>query len=272
MSYTSLHLYLRPEINVPVLGASGEVVREIPLPEIFRFPVRKDIIKRVYLSEFTAKLQPKGRDPMAGKRTSARSYGVGLGLARVPRIRGTGRGALVNMTRGGRLAHPPRVEKRIHEEVNRKERIIGIVSALSATAIPEMVRDRGHRFSAKALPVVIADEVVQSVSKTKEAKELLNAIGIYEDVARVRERTRNRAGKGKMRGRRLKKPVGPLFVLESREAPLALSIQNLPGVEVVEPLILSVIHLAPGGVPGRLAVFQESTLHMLNERLKVAVP
>ena len=272
MSYTSLSLYLRPEIRVPVLDARGEAVKEITLPVIFRFPVRKDIIKRVYLSEFTARLQPKGRDPMAGKRTSARSYGVGLGLARVPRIRGTGRGALVNMARGGRLAHPPRVEKRIHEEVNRKERIIGIVSALAATTIPDLVRARGHEFSATTLPVVITDEAVSSVEKTREAREFLKAIGVYEDVVRAKERTRTRAGKGKMRGRRLKKPSGPLFVLESIESPLALSIKGLPGVEVVEPRILSVIHLAPGGVPGRLTVFQESVLNTLHERLKVAMP
>lgn len=38
----------------------------------------------------TARLQPKGTDPMAGKRTTAVSFGVGgLGLARVPRVKGS---------------------------------------------------------------------------------------------------------------------------------------------------------------------------------------
>ncbi len=272
MVYTSLSLYMRQELRVPVLDAKGETVKEIQLPPIFRLPVRKDIIKRVYLSEFTASLQPKGRDPMAGKRTSARSYGVGLGMARIPRIRGTGRGALVNMTRGGRLAHPPRVEKRIHEEVNRKERIIAIASAIAATAVPEIVKARGHAFSAQALPIVIADEVAGALSRTREVKELLEAIGVYDDVLRVKRRVRTRAGKGKMRGRRLKKPIGPLFVLESRGSPLALAVRNLPGIEVVEPRVLSVIHLAPGGVPGRLTVFQEKSLELINERLGVESP
>jgi large subunit ribosomal protein L4e len=75
-----------------------------------------------------------------------------------------------------------------------------------------------------------------------------------------------------MRGRRWKRPVGPLFVLTDRESPLALSVRNLPGVDVVEPRLLSVIHLAPGGSPARLTVYQEASLEELRERFKVSLP
>ena len=272
MVYSSLFLYLRPPLSVPVYGAKGEDAGQVVLPDVFRVPVRKDLIRRVYLSEFTARLQPKGRDPMAGKRTSARSLGAHHGVSRVPRIRGSLRAALVNMTRGGRLAHPPRVEKRIHEEVNKTERIVGTMSALAATSVPELVRERGHRFTVQYTPVVIDSSVLDSVKTAKEAVELLQKIGVYEDIVRAAEGRRWRAGKGKRRGRRYKQPVSILFIVEDHKSPFAKAVAGLPGTDVVEPWIVSVLELAPGGVPGRLSVITTGALKELGARFRVEVP
>ncbi|RLE76722.1 MAG: 50S ribosomal protein L4, partial [Thermoprotei archaeon] len=95
---------------VKVLNLEGEAVKEIELPKVFKTPVRPDLIRRAFLAIKTARIQPQGRDPMAGKRTTARSLGVGLGIARVPRIKGSRRAALAPMTVGGRRAHPPTTE------------------------------------------------------------------------------------------------------------------------------------------------------------------
>ncbi len=270
--YTSMALYLADPIIVPVFNVRGEKVEETVLPTIYRFPVRPDLIKRVYFSEFTARLQPKGRDPMAGKRTTARSLGVGHGLARVPRIRGTTRAAFAPMTVGGRLAHPPRVEKRIHEEVNKKEKILGTISAIAATSRVDLVRARGHRFEAERLPVVVDSSVLNSISKTKEAIELLKKLGVYQDIIRAREGTRVRAGKGKMRGRRLKVPVSILFILEDHESPFARAVKGLPGVDIARPELVNVLQLAPGAVPGRLTVITTGALQALERRFQVIVP
>jgi len=75
-------LYLNPPIEVPVYSATGEVQGNVRLPDVYRVPVRKDLIHRVFMSEFTAAIQPKGRDPMAGMRTTAVSLGIHHGLAR----------------------------------------------------------------------------------------------------------------------------------------------------------------------------------------------
>jgi large subunit ribosomal protein L4e len=270
--YTSLLLNLRDPIKVPVYNALGESVDEVELPLVFRLPVRNDIIRRVYYSEFTARLQPKGRDPLAGKRTTAESLGVGYGLARVPRIKGSTRAAFAPMTVGGRLAHPPRVEKRIHEEVNKRERIIGTMSALAATARIDLVRSRGHVFDTNYLPVIITDEVLSSIKKTREAVDLLDKIGIYKDVLRAKEKTRIRAGKGKMKGRRYKVPVSILFVLSNRNAPFAKAVENLPGVDVVEPELVNILHLAPGAVPGRLTLMDLNALEIIERRFRVSLP
>jgi len=272
MVYSALFLYLREPLSVPVYTWQGGDAGQVVLPDVFRVPVRRDLIRRVYLSEFTASLQPKGRDPMAGKRTSARSLGAHHGVSRVPRIRNSMRAALVNMTRGGRLAHPPRVEKVIHERVNKKERILGTMSALAATSIPDMVRARGHRFETQFLPVVVESAVLDRVTTTKQALELLDKLGLLPDIVRARERTRQRSGKGKRRGRRLKKPKSILFVLDDHDAPFARAVKGLPGVDVVEPDKLNILVLAPGAEPGRLMFITDTALKALGERFRVKVP
>ncbi|MEM1857817.1 MAG: hypothetical protein QW300_01240, partial [Desulfurococcaceae archaeon] len=47
-------------LTVPVYGVLGDVVGEMELPELFYYPIRKDIINRAFLSTFTAMIQPKG--------------------------------------------------------------------------------------------------------------------------------------------------------------------------------------------------------------------
>lgn len=270
--YSALFLYLRDPVSVPVYGPNGEDAGQAVLPDVFRVPVRKDLIRRAFYSEFTARLQPKGRDPMAGKRTSARSIGVNHGVSRVPRIRGSMRAALVNMTRGGRLAHPPRVEKKIHEEINKREKRLATMSALAATSIPELVRERGHRFTAEYLPVVLDSSVLEAVKKASEARSLLEKLGVYDDILRAKTGRRWRAGKGKMRGRRYKQPVSILFIVEDHESPFARAVKGFPGVSVAEPWNVSVLHLAPGGVPGRLTVTTTGALDQLKARFRVDLP
>jgi large subunit ribosomal protein L4e len=256
------------KLVAPLFDAAGNRIGEVDLPEIFYYPVRKDIINRAFLSAFTAMLQPKGRDPLAGKRTTAKYWGVGYGLARVPRLPdGTAR--FVVSTRKGHLAFPPRPDRRIHEEVNKYERIIAIVSALAATARPHLVAERGHVFNVDKTPIVIVDEAENAYSRTKEVKEFLEKIGVWSDIERSYERIRIRAGKGKMRGRRYVEPRSVLFVLSSYSVPLVKAVRNLPGVDIATPSNLSILHLAPGGVPGRLMVITRSALDKLAEKYKV---
>ena len=94
-------------LKASVYDLEGKVVGEVELPRVFLTPVRHDLIRRAVLAIETSRLQPKGTDPLAGKRTSAESWGVGHGVARVPRIKGGSRAARVPQAVGGRRAHPP---------------------------------------------------------------------------------------------------------------------------------------------------------------------
>jgi len=267
MVWTIVYTLKFERLKVPVYGVDGKPIDETELPEIFSLMVRKDLIRRAFHSAFTARLQPKGRDPLAGKRTTARSWGVGHGMARVPRLP-NGRAAFVSFARGGHRAFPPRPDKRIHEEINRKEMAYAIASALAATAKPEFVRARGHIFSAENLPIVV-DDVEESITRARDAREFLKKIGVWEDIERARRRTRIRAGRGKMRGRRYVEPRSVLFVLNSVSSGFALAVRNMPGVDVTTPNLLNILYLAPGGVPGRLTVYTRSALEAVASKYKV---
>jgi LSU ribosomal protein L4P len=262
-------LYLNPPIEVPVYSVTGEVQGNVRLPDVYRVPVRRDLIHRVFMSEFTAAIQPKGRDPMAGMRTTAVSLGIHHGLARVPRVKGSTRARLAPFVRGGRLAHPPRVDEKVKEEVNKLERLMGTMSALAATAYVDLVKARGHVFEASAVPIVVDSAVLQSVKRTREARELLKKLGVYSDIERAAEGTKIRAGKGKMRGRRYVEPKSILFIIEDYTSPFAMAVKGLPGVDIVEPQLVSALELAPGGVPGRLTVVTTKSLELLASRFRL---
>lgn len=251
-------------MKVPIYTLDGGKDGEIELPRIFETPVRKDLIRRAVLALRTSRLQPKGTDPLAGLRTTAESWGVGHGVARVARIKGGSRAARVVQAVGGRRAHPPKVEKVIWERINKKEKRLAVLSALAATTSKKFVEERGHVIGDVELPVVVEDKL-EELGKTREVKEVLEKLGVWGDVLRAKKGKRVRAGRGKMRGRRYKVPKSVLIVV-GEDKGIVRAARNLPGVDVATADVLNVEHLAPGGVPGRLAVYTVSAIKKLEER------
>ena len=231
-----------------VYSINGEVKEEIELPAIFDEVYRPDLIKRAVLSAQSARVQPWGNDPMAGKRTSAKGWGSGRGTARVPRIKNGSRAAFVPMAIGGRQAHPTRAEKNHHEKINIKERRFAIRSAVAATADKELVENRGHRVEdLDQVPIIVEDEIC-SVKTTKQTREIFQSLGVYDDIIRAKEGKRIRAGRGKTRGRKYKKSLGA---------------RNHAGVDVVVVDNLNAELLAPGTHPGRLTIYTKSAVEKL---------
>lgn len=257
--------------EVEVYDLEGKPVAKAKLPSVFRVPVRRDLIRRAFIAVRTSRLQPKGTDPLAGKRTTAESWGVGHGVARVPRIKGGRRAALVPQAVGGRRAHPPRVDKVLRERINRKEKILATASAIAATACRSLVEERGHRVkNAKQIPVVLVDDF-ERINKTRDVKEIFRKLGLWDDIERAHGGIRVRSGRGKMRGRKYKKPRSVLIVV-SKNRGIVKAARNLPGVDVSTVDALNVELLAPGGEPGRLTVYTLSSLKLLDERYRKKVP
>ncbi len=250
-------------MKVPVFNLKNEKIDEVEVPKVFETPVRHDVIKRAVLALQSTRFQPQGRDPMAGKRTTAESMGTGHGTARVPRLRQGNRAAFGVSIVGGHAAFPPRSEKVIVKRINKKEKRFAIRSGIAATAVKELVEHRRHKVAdVKQLPIVIDDDV-ESLTKTKEVEALFQSLGIWADVERA-DRKKTRAGKGKMRGRRKKTGKGPLIVV-SEDNGISKAGRNLPGVDIVDIHSLNAELLAPGAHPGRLVVWGRSAFGKLDE-------
>lgn len=255
---------------VGIYSLDGKLAGEIQPPPVFSTEIRPDLIRRAFLSEVSRTFQPKGVDPMAGKRTSAETWGKGFGVARVRRVKGSrypaaGRGAFAPFTVGGRRTHPPRPEERMVEKINKKEYLLALKSAIASTSNKDLVLARGHQFKSSELPLVVVREF-EGLKKTSEVKGVLQKLGVWLDVERAKKGTKIRAGKGKRRGRRYREPRGPLIVV-AEDRGIGLGARNLPGVEVVKVKELNVEKLAPGGVPGRLTIWSEPAIQAL-EALK----
>lgn len=288
------------EISGPdgqAIGRGGGTVR---LPDAFASPFRPDLIRRAHVIMDSHRFQPKGVHPTAGMDVSADSLDppAGHGRSRVARIRGGGGGgrsgeaAEVASTRGGRQAHPPRAQKRIHKRINRAERRLALRSAISATAMRSVVEARGHRVPpGRALPIVVPDEV-EGVSRAPDLAGVLGSLGLRDDVRRLAGR-RARSGRPALRGRPKKAGKSVLFVVAGGEGgarggaggqeakgddkegerqqqqrqgraaqqlPLSRAAGSIPGVDVVRAADLSVLDLAPGSEPGRLVVYTPGAL------------
>jgi large subunit ribosomal protein L4e len=250
-------------LKANVIDISGNTVGQVDLPPVFDEAYRPDLIKRSVLAAQANRLQPYGPHFYAGMNSSARSWGPGHGVSRVPRVANGRRGAMVPMARGGRRSHPPKPEADRSEKVNVKERRKAIRSAIAATTSAELVRARGHLF-ARDLPVVVQSEA-EALGKTAEVRKFLEAAGLWQDVNRAKLGKKVRAGKGKMRGRRYKIPKS-LLIVAAADRGLGKAARNLPGVDFATVDGLNAELLAPGAVAGRLTVWTEPSLQRLAAR------
>lgn len=250
-------------MKVPIVNIENEQVSELELPKVFETPIRPDVIKKAVIHQQSHSFQPQGRDPMAGKRTTAESKGVGLGISRVPRIKTGMRAAFGVSIVGGHQAFPPKSEKRIHLKINKKERRMAIRSAIAATAVIRLVAGRGHRVEfVTKLPIVVEDDI-EDLQKTREVRELFQNLGIWADVERA-DRKKIRAGRGKTRGRKKKVGKGPLIVV-SEDKGICKAARNLPGVDISILNDLNAELLAPGTHIGRLVLWSRSAFKALDE-------
>ncbi|MFW9925447.1 MAG: 50S ribosomal protein L4 [Candidatus Thorarchaeota archaeon] len=256
--------------SVKAFTLQGKVIKErVTLPSHFDTPYRPDVIKRAVLSVQSRKRQPHGVDELAGKRNTAQSWQTGHGRSRMPRIKGSGTSAANKAgfapgTVGGRVAHPPEARKVIVERINSKENRLAIRSAIAASANPEFVKARGHKIdNVPQIPMVVSDKL-ESVSTTKEVFEALIYLGLGDDLDRASNGRNIRAGKGKMRGRKMKTPKSLLIVVGS-DSGIGKAARNLPGVDITEVHGLNAELLAPGTHPGRLVVWTKSAIDRLEK-------
>merc|ERR1719238_1847157 len=123
---------------------------------------------------------------------------------------------------------------------------------------------RGHRIGeVSELPLVVSAGA-ESIQKTKQAVEMLKKLGCDEELQRVLDSKKVRAGKGKMRNRRYTMRKGPLVVYNEDNG-IVRAMRNIPGVETAPVEHLNLLKLAPGGNFGRFIIWTEGAFKKLNE-------
>ncbi|HIP90360.1 MAG TPA: 50S ribosomal protein L4 [Candidatus Nanopusillus sp.] len=268
-----------------VYNTQGKKIKEIKLPVHFEEEIRPDLIKKAVLAIYSHKRQPYGSYKYAGLEAAAwtskrrRSYrtSYGRGISRVPRaILVKNGGMFVWVARvvpnavKGRKAHPPKPEKYWYEKINKKERRKAIRSAIAATANPYFVLARYERVSEILKPIIdrfglpiVLESSIEKFSRTKQLKDILRNFGVYDFIKYVKETRRQRAGKGKRRGRRVKMNRGLLLIVGDANSPINKI--SLEEIEIVPVNKLNAEILAPGAKPGRFTIWTESAIKNLED-------
>lgn len=265
----------RPLIRV--FSEKGETTgTNVTLPFVFKAPIRPDIVTFVHSQMRMNSRQPYAVNKEAGHQTSAESWGTGRAVARIPRVRGggthrSGQGAFGNMCRGGRMFAPTKTWRRWHRRININQRRYALCSAIAATGIPGLVMSKGHRIEeTQEVPLVVSDKT-QEFKKTKEAVGLLKKLKAWNDIQKVYNSKRFRAGKGKMRNRRRIMRRGPL-VIYGQDNGICRAFRNIPGITLINVSRLNLLKIAPGGHVGRFCIWTESAFRKLDSLYKFKVP
>ncbi len=264
-----------------VYDKEGKKLKEIELPIHFKESVREDIIWKAFRVYMFNSRQPYGSYKYAGLEASAwtskrrRSYrtSYGRGISRVPRsIFARVSGGFIWVARvipnavKGRRAHPPKPEKDWSRKINKKEKLLAIRSAISASSNIYYITKRYTKsfeylkpaIDSYGLPIIISG--LEDLKKAREFEKVLEKFKLIDFIEYVKENKKNNAGKGKMRGRRIKKYRGILMVLSIDSKVKDISID---GLEITSVDNLNIDKLAPGGKAGRFIIWSEKAIEDL---------
>jgi large subunit ribosomal protein L4e len=264
-------------MELQILKGKNKSAGKRAMPIQFSESYHPNLIKRAVHALESAKRQRYGASPEAGLRHSSklskrrRKYRgcYGFGISRVNRKIHTRRGTrffwvgtFSPQTRGGRRSHAPKATKVLLKKINKKENRKAICSAMAATLNRELVKERGHKIP-EAYPFIMSSDI-ETLSKTIDVKKLLIDLGFEDELMRSAVK-KVRAGKGKSRGRKYQKRKG-LLLVTAEDCPLTKSAKNIPGIDIVAVNSLNAKLLAPGSQAGRITLFTESAMNLLEEK------
>ena len=128
--------------------------------------------------------------------------------------------------------------------MNKREYTKAIASAVAATVSHETKK-----------PIVVSNEM-ESIKKTKEMVTLIRNLKLGEKLDNVDKSVR----KGLRRSSKRRSYTKAILVVVSKESAALKSASNIAGVDVCQVNRLSAGLLAPGGKPGRTAIWSEGAI------------
>ena len=256
----------RPVVSVYKSDNSKEITAQVPIPGVFSAPIRNDLVHFVHSNLAKNRRQGHAVFYKAGAEHSAESWGTGRAVARIPRIGGSGtsrsgQATFGNMCRKARMFAPLKIWRKWHRKVNVTQRRHAVASALAASACVPLVMARGHRVdNVPELPLVIDN---LNKENTKTMLSTLQALGVGDDLLKVRKSKKVRSGTGKYRNSRYVMRKGPLIIYGDESEGVKTAARNLPGVDTCNVHRLNILQLAPGGHLGRFLIFTKDAFKAL---------
>nr|DAD29969.1 TPA_asm: hypothetical protein HUJ06_031437 [Nelumbo nucifera] len=183
--------------------------------------------RRYLLQTVVAVSLPDVMKARADHQTSAKSWGTGRAVTRIPRVLGggthrAGQGAFGNMCHGGHMFAPTKIWRQWHRKINVNQKRFVVVSTFAASAMPSLVLARGHRIeNVPEIPLVVSDSA-EGIEKTFTAIKILKQVGAYPDAVKAKDSHAIRPGKG-----------SSLIVYGTEGSKIVKAFRNIPGVEVV---------------------------------------
>ena len=245
-----------------VLSIEGTNKGTVELPKAFSEQVRQDLISRAVLAERSYELQPQGHYPLAGMQTTAtyfgamHSYRTGrhMGKAIRPRekLGGGVQGKVKRIPSAvkGKRAHPHVVEKILIERINKREYQKALASAISATA--------------RESPLVVEDKI-EEIKRAREMVDIFNKLKLSSYLEQSRKPS---IRKGLRRSSRIRHYKRSVLLVVSKESPALKAARNIAGVDVCTVSTMRANLLAPGGNPGRIAVWSESAIKHMDSAIE----
>ena len=111
------------------------------------------------------------------------------------------------------MFNPKMTWRRWHRKVNLTLKRHAVASAVAASAVPSLVLARGHRVNQVAEIPFVIDKL--SFDKTSKLIAALRKLGLADELDKVANSRKIRAGQAKSRNRRYVQRKGPLIVYDS---------------------------------------------------------
>lgn len=261
-------------MDVSLYQLDGKSAKSVSLPEVFLGEYRIDLLRRALLAEQSLDYQPQAHSLLAGIDTTAVYVGRYDAAWRRGRHMGTairprqalGGGAQGDVRRipsatKGRRAHPHKLEKKIVENINRKEYIRAIESAIAGCAKSDLVKVN-HDLKGKALPIVL-DDAIEKVAKTRDLVKVIDALGLDQEVERSRSNSRRKGLRRLSKQRKFRKNI---LIVANDAAKIEKAGRNIPGFDVCSLSELTIAKLAPGASP-RITIWSESAVKNVEKAL-----
>mmetsp|Transcript_15031 Transcript_15031/g.21059 ORF Transcript_15031/g.21059 Transcript_15031/m.21059 type:complete len:285 (+) Transcript_15031:581-1435(+) len=259
-------MFSKNYIQFRVLNSYG-IVKE----NIITQNIMDDLINLESLKIFTTfvsknNLQKKLSKNRAGNKTSAKCWGTGKALARLPRVKGSGtsrsgQAALANICRGGRTFGFSKLKTKWPVKINKKIKVVAFKTALVCSMTSPVVISRGHLLNDVIHFPVIVNSCLKLLWHPRELLMILKNVGGYIDYKKATTKVKHINVSSSYK-RSSKK--GPLLVAEGSND-LYYLIKNIKGIDYSETRNLSINKFAPGGRPGRLCIFtKRSFLYIMN--------